>query len=134
MPATPLPRVLSAVAAALLVALMLASAGSASAAPSASSSATASCAKATKTVRTAKSRLRKAQALARRGKGSKNVSFVLADGTMGIVDGKSKPGDSVELRAEARVLAVVSNCPQIRNPCNGFNPTPIRVVVTDPVG
>ena len=73
MPATPLPRVLSAVAAALLVALMLASAGSASAAPSASSSATASCAKATKTVRTAKSRLRKAQALARRGKGSKKA-------------------------------------------------------------
>ena len=57
---------------------------------------------------------------------------VLADGTMGIVDGKSKPGDSVDLRAETRVLAVVSNCPQVHNPCNGFNPTPIRVLVTDP--
>jgi uncharacterized protein YcgI (DUF1989 family) len=51
---------------------------------------------------------------------------------MGIVDGRSKPGDSVDLRAETRVLAVVSNCPQLHNPCNGFNPTPIRVVVTDP--
>jgi len=59
---------------------------------------------------------------------------VLADGSMGIVDGKSKPGDSVDLRAETRVLAVVSNCPQLHNPCNNFNPTPIRVVVTDPSG
>ena len=54
---------------------------------------------------------------------------VQPDGTMGIVDGRSKPGDYVELRAESRVLAVVSNCPQTRNPCNGFNPTPIRVMV-----
>src|SRR5262247_803117 len=54
------------------------------------------------------------------------------DGTMGIVDGLSKPGDYVELRAEMDVLAVISNCPQTRNPCNGFNPTPIRVTVTDP--
>jgi hypothetical protein len=64
-----------------------------------------------------------------------NINFfmnvpVLADGTMGIVDGRSKPGDYVELRAEARVLAVISNCPQTRNPCNGFKPTPIRVVVS----
>ena len=51
------------------------------------------------------------------------------DGAMGIVDGLSKPGDYVELRAEMDVLAVVSNCPQTRNPCNGFNPTPIRVIV-----
>jgi uncharacterized protein YcgI (DUF1989 family) len=29
------------------------------------------------------------------------------------------------------VLAVISNCPQTRNPCNGFNPTPIRVVVSE---
>ena len=59
---------------------------------------------------------------------------VLADGSMGIVDGRSKPGDAVDLRAETRVLAVVSNCPQLHNPCNGFNPTPIRVVVTNPAG
>ena len=48
---------------------------------------------------------------------------------MAIVDGLSKPGDHVELRAEMDVLAVISNCPQTRNPCNGFNPTPIRIIV-----
>jgi uncharacterized protein len=52
-----------------------------------------------------------------------------ADGVMGIVDGLSRPGDYVELRAEMDVLAVLSNCPQTHNPCNGFNPTPIRVIV-----
>ena len=68
-----------------------------------------------------------------------NINFfmnvpVQADGTMGIVDGKSKPGDYVELRAEHRVLAVISNCPQTHNPCNGFNPTPIRVLIYEPTG
>jgi hypothetical protein len=29
------------------------------------------------------------------------------------------------------VLCVISNCPQVNNPCNGFNPTPIRVVISD---
>jgi urea carboxylase-associated protein 1 len=52
------------------------------------------------------------------------------DGAMAIVDGVSNPGDYVELRAEMDVLAVISNCPQTRNPCNGFKPTPIRVVVS----
>jgi hypothetical protein len=52
-----------------------------------------------------------------------------ADGRMGIVEGLSKPGDHVKLRAEMDVLAVISNCPQTRNPCNGFRPTPIRVIV-----
>ncbi len=50
------------------------------------------------------------------------------DGQMGIVDGLSKPGDYVGLRAEMDVLTVISNCPQTRNPCNGFRPTPIRLV------
>src|SRR5215510_13822460 len=54
------------------------------------------------------------------------------DGAMAIVEGLSKPGDYVDLRAEMDVLAVVSNCPQTRNPCNGFDPTPIRLIVTDP--
>jgi len=54
-----------------------------------------------------------------------------ADGAMAIADGVSKPGDHVDLRAEMDVLAVISNCPQTRNPCNGFNPTPIRVVVSE---
>jgi urea carboxylase-associated protein 1 len=55
---------------------------------------------------------------------------VLADGTLGIVDGISAPGKYLELRAELDVLVAISNCPQINNPCNGFNPTPIRVTVT----
>ena len=54
------------------------------------------------------------------------------DGTLGIVDGISAPGLHVDLRAEMDVLVVVSNCPQINNPCNGFNPSPVRMVVTAP--
>ena len=56
---------------------------------------------------------------------------VEADGSLGIVDGISAPGLWVDLRAEADVLVVVSNCPQINNPCNGFDPTPVRMVVRD---
>ena len=54
------------------------------------------------------------------------------DGTLGIVDGISAPGLYVDLRAEMDTLVVISNCPQVNNPCNGFDPTPIRVVVTAP--
>ena len=42
---------------------------------------------------------------------------------------KSPPGTYVELRAEMDVLAVISNCPQVNNPCNSGQPTPIRVTV-----
>jgi urea carboxylase-associated protein 1 len=64
-----------------------------------------------------------------------NVNFFMnvpveADGTLGIVDGISAPGLTVDLRAEMDVTVVVSNCPQINNPCNGFNPTPVRMIVT----
>jgi urea carboxylase-associated protein 1 len=64
-----------------------------------------------------------------------NVNFFMnvpveADGALGIVDGISAPGLSVDLRAEMDVTVVVSNCPQINNPCNGFNPTPVRMIVT----
>ena len=52
-----------------------------------------------------------------------------ADGSLGIVDGISAPGLWVDLRAERDVLVVVSNCPQVNNPCNGFDPTPVRMVV-----
>ena len=52
-------------------------------------------------------------------------------GEMTIVDGISAPGDYVELKAEMDVLLVISNCPQINNPCNGFDPTPVRVLVWD---
>jgi hypothetical protein len=51
------------------------------------------------------------------------------DGALGIVDGISAPGLTVDLRAETDVLVVISNCPQVNNPCNGFAPTPVRVVI-----
>ena len=63
-----------------------------------------------------------------------NVNFFMnvpveADGALGIVDGLSAPGLTVDLRAEMDVVVVVSNCPQINNPCNGFDPTPVRMIV-----
>jgi hypothetical protein len=57
---------------------------------------------------------------------------VEGDGTLGIVDGISRPGLTVTLRAETDVLVLISNCPQINNPCNGFDPTPVRIVITAP--
>ncbi len=77
-------------------------------------------------------------ALTRRGAGKRdivsNINFFMNvpvedDGTLGIVDGISAPGLTVDLRAEMDVIVVVSNCPQINNPCNGFNPTPVRMIV-----
>ena len=53
-----------------------------------------------------------------------------ADGTLGIVDGISGPGKRVAFRAETDILVLVSNCPQMNNPCNAFNPTPLRMIVT----
>jgi len=55
---------------------------------------------------------------------------VEAGGALGIVDGISAPGLYVDLHAQMDVVAVVSNCPQVNNPCNGFNPTPVRMIVT----
>ncbi|HEY1923428.1 MAG TPA: urea amidolyase associated protein UAAP2 [Tepidisphaeraceae bacterium] len=59
---------------------------------------------------------------------------VESDGTLGIVDGVGAPGKYVDLLAEMDTLVVISNCPQINNPCNGFNPTPLRMIVTEPRG
>jgi uncharacterized protein len=66
-----------------------------------------------------------------------NVNFfmsvpVLPDGSAGVADGVSPPGSHVDLRAERDVIAVLSNCPQMHNPCNGYNPTPIRAMVYRP--
>ena len=83
------------------------------------------------------------KALGRFGLGRKdivaNLNFFMnvpveADGSMAIVDGWSKPGDYVDLRAEMDALVAISNCPQIYNPCNGGKPTPIRLVTYDPAG
>jgi len=57
---------------------------------------------------------------------------VEADGALGIVDGMSGPGKRVAVRAERDVLVVVSNCPQMNNPCNDFNPTPLQMIVVQP--
>ena len=74
----------------------------------------------------------------REGRGKRdivsNINFFMnvpveADGSLGIVDGISAPGLTVDLRAQMDVIVVVSNCPQINNPCNGFNPTPVRMIV-----
>ena len=54
------------------------------------------------------------------------------DGALGIVDGLSAPGKRVALKAEVDTLVLVSNCPQVNNPCNGFNPTPVRMIITRP--
>jgi urea carboxylase-associated protein 1 len=81
------------------------------------------------------------QGLATFGLGKKdvvtNLNFfmsvpVLPDGAMAISDGHSKPGDYVTLRAEIDTLVALSNCPQINNPANGFNPTPVQITVTEP--
>jgi len=83
------------------------------------------------------------KALGRFGLGRKdivaNVNWFMnvpveADGSTAIVDGWSKAGDYVDLRAEVDVLTVISNCPQIYNPCNGGRPTPIRLVTYEPAG
>jgi uncharacterized protein len=63
-----------------------------------------------------------------------NVNFfmnvpVTPDGKLTFEDGVSGPGRYVEMRAERDVRVLISNCPQLNNPCNGYNPTPIRVLV-----
>lgn len=54
------------------------------------------------------------------------------DGALGIVDGLSGPGKRLALRADIDTLVLISNCPQINNPCNAFDPTPVRMIVTRP--
>ena len=63
-----------------------------------------------------------------------NINFfmnvpVTADGGLTFADGVSGPGKYVEMRAEMNVIVLISNCPQLNNPCNAYNPTPIEVIV-----
>ena len=65
-----------------------------------------------------------------------NINFfmnvpVTAEGGLTFEDGISAPGKYVELRAAMNVLVLISNCPQLNNPCNGYNPTPIEVLIWD---
>jgi uncharacterized protein len=52
-------------------------------------------------------------------------------GNFTVVDGISAPGSHVDITAEMDLIFVISNCPQVNNPCNGFNPTPVRVLIWD---
>ncbi len=63
-----------------------------------------------------------------------NINFfmnvpVTPAGGLTFADGVSDAGKYVELRAEMDTLIVISNCPQLNNPCNAYNPTPVRVLV-----
>jgi hypothetical protein len=51
--------------------------------------------------------------------------------TRAVVDGISTTGNYIDIAMDLDVIFVISNCPQVNNPCNGFNPTPIRVVIWD---
>jgi urea carboxylase-associated protein 1 len=63
-----------------------------------------------------------------------NINFfmnvpVTPDGGLRFADGVSAGGRYVEMRAEMDVIALISNCPQLNNPCNAYNPTPIRLLI-----
>ncbi len=79
--------------------------------------------------------------LAKHGLGAKdmaaNINFfmyvpVAADGAVAIAEGRSKPGDYVDLRAEMDLLVVISNCPETDNLAAGGAPTPVRAIVYTP--
>ncbi len=65
-----------------------------------------------------------------------NINFfmnvpVTPEGGLTFEDGISAPGKYVELKAHMDVIVLISNCPQLNNPCNGYNPTPAEVLVWD---
>lgn len=65
-----------------------------------------------------------------------NINFfmnvpITEEGGLTFEDGISGAGKYVELKAEMNVTVLISNCPQLNNPCNGYNPTPIEFIVWD---
>jgi urea carboxylase-associated protein 1 len=65
-----------------------------------------------------------------------NINFfmnvpITEDGGLTFADGVSGPGKYVEMVAAMNVLVLISNCPQLNNPCNAYNPTPIEVLIWD---
>lgn len=63
-----------------------------------------------------------------------NVNFfmnvpVTPAGGLTFADGISEPGKYVEMKACCDVIVLVSNCPQLNNPCNAYNPTPVDMIV-----
>ena len=66
-----------------------------------------------------------------------NINFfmnvpVTPEGRLTFEDGVSAPGKYVEMLAEMDVVVLISNCPQLNNPCNAYNPTPVRCLVWNP--
>jgi uncharacterized protein len=62
-----------------------------------------------------------------------NINFftnvpITPEGKLSFEDGWSKAGDYVELEAHRDTLVLISNCPQMNNPCSGFDPTPVRCI------
>lgn len=65
-----------------------------------------------------------------------NINFfmnvpVTEAGGLSFEDGLSAPGKYVEMKAAMDVIVLISNCPQLNNPCNGYNPTPVELLVWD---
>ncbi len=65
---------------------------------------------------------------------SHNINFfmnvpVTEEGGLSFADGISAPGKYVELKALMDIYVLISNCPQLNNPCNAYNPTPIEYLV-----
>ena len=63
-----------------------------------------------------------------------NINFfmnvpITPEGGLTFADGVSGPGKYVEMKALMNIIVLISNCPQLNNPCNDYNPTPIEVVV-----
>ena len=63
-----------------------------------------------------------------------NINFfmnvpVTAEGKLSFEDGVSAGGRYVEMRAEMDLIGLISNCPQLNNPCNAYNPTPVRLLI-----
>ena len=67
---------------------------------------------------------------------SANINFfmnvpVTTNGALSFADGISGAGKYVEMRAEMDVIVLISNCPQLNNPCNAYNPTPVQLLIWD---
>jgi urea carboxylase-associated protein 1 len=65
---------------------------------------------------------------------SHNINFfmnvpITREGGLTFEDGISAPGKYVELKAMMDIVVLISNCPQLNNPCNGYNPTPVEYLV-----
>lgn len=65
-----------------------------------------------------------------------NINFfmnvpVTKEGGLKFDDGVSAPGKYVEMKALEHTMVLISNCPQLNNPCNAYNPTPVRLLIWD---